>query len=111
VYVQSFPKGAGKWQISSGGGTMPLWRRDGRELFFLASDGKLMAVGVKSGSTFEAERPEALFSAAVRNFVGLSRRQYDVTADGQRFILNAAVGEQAAVPITLVQNWTAKAPR
>ena len=90
---------------------MPIWRHDGRELFFLASDGKLMAVGVKSGATFEAERPAALFSASVRNFVGLSRRQYDVTADGQRFILNAAVEEQGAAPITLVQNWTAKAPR
>ena len=111
VYVQSFPKGAGKWQISSGGGTMPIWRKDGRELFFLASDGKLMAVAVKSGSPFEPEKPEPLFSAAVRNFVGLSRRQYDVTADGQRFILNTSVGEQAAVPITLVQNWIAKAPR
>ena len=111
VYVQSFPKGAGKWQISSGGGAMPIWRRDGKELFFLASDGKLMAVGVKTGGTFEAERPESLFSASVRNFVGLSRRQYDVTADGQRFILNAAVEEQGAAPITLVQNWTAKAPR
>ena len=111
VYVQSFPKGAGKWQISSGGGTMPIWRQDGRELFFLSTDGKLMAVGVKSGATFEAERPESLFSASVRNFVGLSRRQYDVTADGQRFILNAAVEEQGPAPITLVQNWMAKAPR
>jgi Tol biopolymer transport system component/tRNA A-37 threonylcarbamoyl transferase component Bud32 len=111
VYVQSFPKGSGKWQISSGGGAMPIWRQDGRELFFLASDGKLMAVGVKSGATFEAERPESLFSGSVRNFVGLSRRQYDVTADGQRFILNAAVEEQSAAPITLVQNWTAKAPK
>jgi Tol biopolymer transport system component len=111
VYVQSFPRGSGKWQISSGGGAMPIWRQDGRELFFLASDGKLMAVGVKSGATFEAERPESLFSASVRNFVGLSRRQFDVTADGQRFILNAAVEEQGAAPITLVQNWAAKAPR
>ena len=90
---------------------MPIWRQDGRELFFLASDGRLMAVGVKSGSTFEAERPESLFTAAVRNFVGLSRRQYDVTADGQRFILNAALEEQRSVPITLVQNWAAKARR
>jgi serine/threonine protein kinase len=111
IYVQPFPRGAGKWQISSGGGAMPVWRRDGKEIFFLASDGKLMAVRVKLGDTFEAESPVSLFSASVRNFVGLSRRQFDVTADGQRFILNAAVEEQGAAPITLVQNWTAKARR
>ena len=111
IYVQPFPKGAGKWQISSGGGAMPVWRRDGKEIFFLASDGKLMAAGVNTGPAFDVETPRPLFATNVRNFVGLSRRQYDVTADGQRFLLNAAVGEQAAVPITLVQNWTAKAPK
>ena len=111
VYVQSFPRGAGKWQISSGGGTMPVWRRDGREIFFLASDGRLMAAGVNTSPNFDVETPRPLFATNVRNFVGLSRRQFDVTADGQRFILNAAVEEQGAAPITLVQNWAAKAPR
>ena len=110
IYVQPFPKGEGKWQISSGGGAMPVWRRD-RELLYLAPDGRLMAVGVKIDPTFEAESPTPLFTARVRNFVGLSRRQYDVTADGQRFILNAAVEEQGSAPISLLQNWTAKAPR
>jgi hypothetical protein len=70
-----------------------------------------MAADVKTGPTFEVETPRPLFATNVRNFVGLSRRQFDVSADGQRFILNAALGEQAPVPITLVQNWTAKAPR
>ena len=111
IYVQPFPRGAGKWQISSGGGSMPVWRRDGREIFFLASDGKLMAAGVNPGPAFDVETPRPLFATNVRNFVGLSRRQFDVTADGQRFILNAAVEEQGAAPITLLQNWTAKAPR
>ena len=111
IYVQPFPRGAGKWQISSGGGAMPVWRRDGREIFFLASDGKLMAAGVNPGPAFDVETPRPLFATTVRNFVGLSRRQFDVTADGQRFILNAAVEEQGAAPITLVQNWTAKARR
>jgi eukaryotic-like serine/threonine-protein kinase len=111
IYVQPFPRGSGKWQISSGGGTMPIWGRDGKEIFFLASDGKLMAADVKTGPTFEVETPRPLFATNVRNFVGLSRRQFDVSADGQRFILNAALGEHAPVPITLVQNWTAKAPR
>jgi serine/threonine protein kinase len=63
------------------------------------------------GRGFEAKIPKPLFVAPVRAFSGLSRRQYDVSADGQRFILNAALEEKASVPITLVQNWTAKAPR
>jgi dipeptidyl aminopeptidase/acylaminoacyl peptidase len=111
VYVQPFPRGSGKWQISSSGGWMPAWRRDGSEIFFLAADGNLMAAAVRAGATFEAQAPKPLFPAKVRTVVGLSRRQYDVSADGQRFLINAAVGEQASVPITLVQNWTAKAPR
>ena len=111
IYVQPFPKGAGKWQISSGGGSMPVWSRDGKEIFFLAPDGKLVTAEVKTDPAFEVETPRPLFATSVRNFVGLSRRQYDVTADGQRFILNAAVEEQGAAPITLVQNWMAKAPR
>jgi hypothetical protein len=90
---------------------MPAWRRDGSEIFFLSADGKLMAAGVRAGATFEAQTPRPLFAATVRTVLGLSRRQYDVSADGQRFILNAALEEQASVPITLVQNWTAKAPR
>ena len=111
IYVQPFPKGAGKWQISSGGGAMPVWRRDGREILYLASDGRLMAAQVKTDPAFDVETPRPLFATNVRNFVGLSRRQFDVTADGQRFILNAAVEEQGAAPITLLQNWTAKAPK
>ena len=90
---------------------MPVWRRDGSEVFFLGADGKLMAAGVHAGSSFEAEAPRALFASRVRSLVGLSRRQYDVSADGQRFLVNANLAEQAPVPITLVQNWTAKAPR
>ena len=90
---------------------MPVWSRDGKEIFFLAPDGKLVAAEVKTDPAFEVETPRPLFATSVRNFVGLSRRQYDVTADGQRFILNAAVEDQGTAPITLVQNWAAKAPR
>jgi Tol biopolymer transport system component len=110
IYVQPFPRGSGKWQISSSGGWMPAWRRDGSEIFFL-SNGKMMAAAVRVGPGFETEVPKPLFGAQVRSFLGLSRRQYDVSSDGQRFILNVALEEQASVPITLVQNWTAKAPQ
>jgi Tol biopolymer transport system component len=111
VYVQPFPRGAGKWQVSSSGGWMPAWRRDGKEIFYLSTDGKMMAAAIRAGPGFETEVPKPLFVAPVRAFVGLSRRQYDVSSDGQRFILNVALEEQLSAPITLVQNWTAKAPR
>jgi serine/threonine protein kinase/Tol biopolymer transport system component len=111
VYVQPFPRGNGKWQISSSGGWMPAWRRDGSEIFFLSTEGTLMAARVHVGSTFAAETPGPLFSAKVRIFLGVSRRQYDVSTDGQRFLVNATLGDQAPVSITLVQNWTSRAPR
>jgi eukaryotic-like serine/threonine-protein kinase len=75
IYVQSFPAGAGKFQVSTGaGGTQPKWRRDGKELFFVAADGKLMAVGVQTSPKFEAMASKALFNppiprAAVRRLM------------------------------------------
>src|SRR5262245_13778191 len=61
IYVQSFPVGGGKRQVSTGGGSGPLWRRDGRELFYYAADGKLMAAPVRSGESFEVGAPVPLF--------------------------------------------------
>ncbi len=104
VYVQPFPGPGGKWQVSTSGGTAPVWRRDGKELFYLSLDHKLMAMAVKLGSTFESETPAALFDARIRNDPD---RHYDVSADGQRFLLDTPLGEETAPPITLVQNWTA----
>src|SRR5207249_1138098 len=64
VYVQSFPTSGGKWQVSTGGGAQPLWRRDGKELFYLAPDRKLMAVEVSgAGPTFVPGAPKPLFEA------------------------------------------------
>jgi eukaryotic-like serine/threonine-protein kinase len=65
VYVQTFPASSGKWRISTGGGCQPRWRRDGRELFYIAADRNLMAVDVKLGSTFEAGVPKPLFGTGV----------------------------------------------
>jgi len=84
VHVQSFPPGS-KWQISSERGSPPLFRRDGKELFYLAVDGKLMAVEVKaSASSFEFSAPKPVFEARATD-------RYAVTADGQRFLLNTPV--------------------
>jgi hypothetical protein len=104
IYVQSFPMLTGKFQISTDGGTQPRWRRDGKELFYLALDRKLMAVGVKTGATFDAETPRTLFQTTLN--VADQRQTYAVAADGQRFLLNAPV-ESASPPMTIVLNWPA----
>jgi eukaryotic-like serine/threonine-protein kinase len=110
VYVQSFPASGGKWQVSNGGGASPRWRRDGRELFYLSADGKLMAVEVDGSSdTFEAGVPAPLFEPRVGSISGDS--PYDVAADGRRFLVNVLVEENAPVPVTVVLNWTADLKR
>jgi len=104
VYVQSFPTLTGKFQISAEGGTQPRWRRDGKELFYLALDRKLMAVKVKTGTTFEAEAPSFLFETGLN--VSELRQTYAASADGQRFLLNTPIAGTAP-PLTIVLNWPA----
>ena len=82
----------------------PRWRRDGRELFYLAGDQKLMAVAVNGEGTFQAGVPKVLFQT--REVVG--RYRYAVTVDGQRFLVNTPVEEASTAPITVVLNWTAE---
>jgi Tol biopolymer transport system component len=110
VYVQSFPKARGKWQISNSGGIHPRWARDGKELFYFALDGKLTTVPVKGDSALEVGPPKALFDpymlGGARTMLGF-RHQYDVSPDGQRFLINVPVAEESSSPITLVLNWTA----
>jgi eukaryotic-like serine/threonine-protein kinase len=103
IYVQSFPELTGKWQISTDGGSQPRWRRDGKELFYVSPDRKLMAVRVKSGATFEAESSRALFETTLPAMA--IRQTYAVSADGQRFLLNAPL-ETESPPMTVVLNWT-----
>lgn len=109
VYVRGFapdrvPAAAiGKWQISTAGGDKPRWRRDGRELYYLAPDGKLMAVPVTLGSTFDVGIATPLFDIRVVGF-----GPYDVAADG-RFLMLTPVDDapRTSSPITLVLNWQA----
>src|SRR5205085_10564810 len=82
IYVQSFPTLGSQRQISTQGGTQPRWRRDGKELFYLAPDRTLMAVTVKAGATFEADAPRPLFQTELN--VAALRQSYAVSADGQR---------------------------
>jgi Tol biopolymer transport system component len=99
VYVMSFPKSGGKWPISTGGGTQPLWRRDGTELFYVAPDRTVTAVRINGGSTFEAGTATRLFK--------LRGSSYAPTADGRRFVTDEPIGEAGPRPITVVLNWTA----
>jgi eukaryotic-like serine/threonine-protein kinase len=110
VYVQTFPASAGKWRVSTGGGFQPQWGRDGRELFYIAPDRKLMAVGVKSGAAFEAGAPEPLFVTRVLTMTDF-RNHYVVTADAQRFLINSTIEEASDTPISVVVNWAADLKR
>jgi hypothetical protein len=105
VYVRPFPDPGGQWQVSGAGGISPRWRRDGRELYFLSPDGRLMAAAVKTAATFESEAPVALFQTRILGggSPGDFRPQYDVAPDG-RFLINAIV-DQTAPPISLLLNW------
>ena len=105
VYVAPFPGPGGKWQISTAGGASPRWRRDGREIYYLAPNNRLMAAPVSGeGSAFQVGVVQSLFEARPRP--GVLARPYDVSADGQRLLVNTLV-QEASAPITLVVNWTA----
>jgi hypothetical protein len=107
IYVQTFPQQTGKWQISASGGTEPMWRRDGKELYFLAPDQKLMAVDVNTNTgTFQAGIPKELFQAQVIP-PWYWRNIYVPSADGQRFLMLTPAIDAKPSPITVVVNWTA----
>ena len=108
VYVTSFPEPRGKWQVSAGGGREPRWRGDGRELFYLSPEGKMMAVQVNAGATFDAGTPVALFQARPHKQVAaLDIFTYDVSRDGQRFLINTQVERPERSPMSVILNWTA----
>jgi len=111
VYVQTFPASGGKWLVSANGGAQPRWRRDGKELFYIAPDRKLMAVDVKAeASTFVVGVPKALFQTHVISYPN-PRNIYDVSADGQRFLIITPPEETTSTPVTVVANWTADLKR
>jgi len=108
VYVQSFPGGGGKRQVSTGGGFGPCWRGDGRELFYYAADGKLMVVAVRSTESLETDAAVPLFEFRAGNTPAPSgATPYAVTADGRRFLINTMVETEPNAPLTVWTNWTA----
>ena len=106
VYVASFPAPSLRVPISNGGGYQPRWRRDGKELLYFTGEGKLMSVDVTLSGTFKASVPKVLFQAPIFGGGNSPQHRWDMTADGQRFLINI-VGGDVSAPLTLVQNWTA----
>ncbi len=112
IYVQPFLEtasaAAGKFQISSEGGLQPRWRRDGKEIYYIAPDGKLMAAEVKTGPQFEHGVPQALFQTRIfGGGAGLVNFRYSPAPDGKRFLIDNQAEETASAPITAVLHWTA----
>jgi Tol biopolymer transport system component len=109
IYATSFPEAKGKWQVSSGGGEQPRWRSDGKELFYLSPEGKIMAAPVRTGANFDVGAPVALFQANPRELVATSEHfVYDVSKDGQRFLINTQVKNPDTRPMSVVLNWDAE---
>ena len=112
IYATTFPGAAGKWQVSRGAGSEPRWRADGKEIYYLGPTGMLMAVPVDAGATFSSGTPAPLFQ--VRGRAPISSTDlftYDVTKDGQRFLVNQYVKPKDVAPLTIVQHALADPPK
>jgi eukaryotic-like serine/threonine-protein kinase len=105
VYIVPFPHGSGKFQISTAGGTWPRWRRDGKELFYIALDKKIMSAEItEQGAALLIGKVRPLFQV---NPLSSLFATYDVSADGKKFVVASQGTQQAAAPLTLVTNWQA----
>jgi eukaryotic-like serine/threonine-protein kinase len=110
VFVTPFPARSSKWQVSTAGGDWPRWRRDGKELFYVAPDNTLMVAAVSGkGAAFHVGVVEPLFKARPRRtaYGGAVEYAYDVSADGQRFLVNTLLDNASMDPITVLVNWPA----
>jgi hypothetical protein len=100
----------GRWQVSTGGGTQPLWAPNSRELFFVDPEGRMVAVSIQPGAAFIAGNPTVVVDAPrVTNPPGIVGRMYDVSRDGQRFLMtkpvDSAAQSEPPPQIMVVQNW------
>jgi Tol biopolymer transport system component len=104
IYVRSFPAAGEKRRISAGGGSLPRWRRDGKEIFYVVSGRQVMSVEVKTASALEMGPPRRLFEVPMA-----ATFYYDVTSDGLHFLAALSVGEEPSISLTLVRDWAAGA--
>jgi Tol biopolymer transport system component len=114
IYLQAFVPGApasgGSRRLSTNGGTNPLWRRDGRELYYLSADNKLMVVEVTLGEEVKYGTPKELFALDSLRVETIGRGRA-MTGDGQRFLFTTIEEETSLPPFTVVQNWMAEAKK
>ncbi len=103
VYVQAFPDPSGRLQVSTNGGSEPVWARSGRELFYREGD-KMTVVAIESGTAFKAAAPRVLFAARYAS-VAWGEANYDVSPSGQRFLMLRSEAQPAATELHLVLNW------
>jgi eukaryotic-like serine/threonine-protein kinase len=109
VYVTSFPEARGKWQVSAEGGEQPRWRGDGKELFYLSADAKVMAVPLKGGGGFDPGAPVMLFQTNPKETLASSEQFiYDLDPSGQRILVNTQVRNVEVQPMTVVLHWGEK---
>ena len=107
IYVIPFPPSAngGKWLVSPAGGVMPRWRRDGKELFYIAPDSKMMAVPVSTRPVFRSGTPQALFdSEVVDTGIRTGPLSWDLAPDGKRFLI-ISPGSSDTLSLTVALNW------
>ena len=111
IYVQAFPPTGGRFQVSKNGGAGPVWRRDGKELFFLSPDSRMMAAAIDTAGPFQTRNSDAAVHGLNDRAIGTSGRQYAVTKDGRRFLVNVVQEQSTATPLTVVVNWLAAAQK
>jgi eukaryotic-like serine/threonine-protein kinase len=108
VYVTTFPNAAGKWQVSRGGGTEPRWRGDGKEIFYIGPQATITAVPVNTAGGFSSGNPTPLFHTQFRAVVSSTDLfSYDVSKDGQRFLVNRYAKPAQIIPLRIILNSTA----
>jgi dipeptidyl aminopeptidase/acylaminoacyl peptidase len=108
IYVRPFPGPGPAWPVSTDGGAQVRWGRDGRELFYVSLDERLLAVSVRLDAqrqAVEADSPRPLFAIRVGGAVGVTKQQYAVSADGREFLIRSLANQPDAPPIGLILNW------
>jgi len=106
VYVHDLAASGRRWTVSTNGGWLPHWRRDGRELFYVALDGTLMSVSVRDGAAFEVGSPQPLFPTGLRPTpIQAITNQYSVSRDGERILLNSRIPTASGEAIAAVVGW------
>jgi eukaryotic-like serine/threonine-protein kinase len=107
IYISSFPKPVGKLQVSVSGGVTPRWRSDGKELYYLAPDKKMMAVELKeSNGSLQPLSVRPLWEMFHTMFLTAAGvNQYDVSKDGRQFAVDSVMTDESSAPLNLVTNW------